>query len=527
MELESKENANYLIAIYIAAPIATVVLLLACVYVYCYRRSRLNWYEKYLLEEHQRQSAAGTTENAGSSNKRGITGVTRNKNYRRRNCFGNLKPLKPIVEVIKSLKKLTTRLKSSSENGSRDCENKTEWIVCSRKRMGSSPSSPVHDPAEEKFWVPPAVLDRKRAQSLIPTTTQTESEEDNSSGTTTPASIGGLREFTYTFQSTPLISSDGLPSPIPPGNRQRRASMQDAIDFRKIDSKLYDRRLLQRQQSVASIEEDPLGSINFSVEFNSETSLLTVYLVEAENLVSRDFSGTSDPYCKVCVLPDRRNQLKSKIHRKTTNPVFDEEFIFEIDPDMLQTMTLELLIFDYDQFSRHDCIGQVKLPFENVDFSQRQTFWKPIAKREQKGITSNGDLIFSLGYLSSAERLTVVVMKARNLRHTEEGKITMDPYVKVLLSFGNGKKSKKKKTSTKHNVLTPVWNEALTFNLPKDYLNSVSLEFHVCHDNKMGNDEILGRTRISKESTGDERLHWDEMVNCRSAVARWHTLSIL
>lgn len=37
----------------------------------------------------------------------------------------------------------------------------------------------------------------------------------------------------------------------------------------------------------------------------------------------------------------------------------------------------------------------------------------------------NGDVIFSLGYLSSAERLTVVVMKARNLRHTDEGRITM------------------------------------------------------------------------------------------------------
>lgn len=103
--------------------------------------------------------------------------------------------------------------------------------------------------------------------------------------------------------------------------------------------------------------------------------------------------------------------------------------------------------------------------------------------------------------------------------------IFADPYVKVLLTFGNGKKSKKKKTSTKHNVLTPVWNEALTFNLPKDCLQTASLDFLVCHDNKLGNDEILGRTRISADSTGDERLHWDEMINGRSAVARWHNLS--
>ena len=35
-----------------------------------------------------------------------------------------------------------------------------------------------------------------------------------------------------------------------------------------------------------------------------------------------------------------------------------------------------------------------------------------------------GDLMFSLAYLSSAERLTVVVMKARNLRCIEENKNT-------------------------------------------------------------------------------------------------------
>lgn len=101
----------------------------------------------------------------------------------------------------------------------------------------------------------------------------------------------------------------------------------------------------------------------------------------------------------------------------------------------------------------------------------------------------------------------------------------LDPYVKVVLA--TGKKVKKKKTSTKHNVTTPVWNEALTFNLPRDFLQSVTLEFQVCHDNKMGNDEILGRIIVSRDSTGDERIHWDELVNCRSAVARWHSLSTL
>ena len=42
--------------------------------------------------------------------------------------------------------------------------------------MGSTPSSPNRD-VSEKFWVPPAVLERKRAQSLVPTLTNRDSDD--------------------------------------------------------------------------------------------------------------------------------------------------------------------------------------------------------------------------------------------------------------------------------------------------------------------------------------------------------------
>ena len=47
--------------------------------------------------------------------------------------------------------------------------------------------------------------------------------------------------------------------------------------------------------------------------------------------------------------------------------------------------------------------------------------------------SEQGDIIFSLGYLSSAERLTVVIMKARNLRHNEEGRITMGKHCRSII----------------------------------------------------------------------------------------------
>ena len=52
-------------------------------------------------------------------------------------------------------------------------------------------------------------------------------------------------------------------------------------------------------------------------------------LIRAEGLPAKDFSGTSDPYVKIMLLPDRKHQLVSNIKRKSLNPRWNEIFAFE------------------------------------------------------------------------------------------------------------------------------------------------------------------------------------------------------
>lgn len=40
--------------------------------------------------------------------------------------------------------------------------------------------------------------------------------------------------------------------------------------------------------------------------------------------------GTSDPYVKVYLLPDKKKKFETKVHRKTLNPVFSETFTFKV-----------------------------------------------------------------------------------------------------------------------------------------------------------------------------------------------------
>ena len=44
---------------------------------------------------------------------------------------------------------------------------------------------------------------------------------------------------------------------------------------------------------------------------------------------AKDLSGTSDPYVRVTLLPDKKHRLETKIKRRTLNPRWNETFYFE------------------------------------------------------------------------------------------------------------------------------------------------------------------------------------------------------
>lgn len=54
----------------------------------------------------------------------------------------------------------------------------------------------------------------------------------------------------------------------------------------------------------------------------------------------------------------------------------------------------------------------------------------------------------------------------------------LDPYVKVSLMC-DGRRLKKRKTTTKKNTLNPVYNEAIIFDIPPENVEQVSLSIAV------------------------------------------------
>lgn len=58
---------------------------------------------------------------------------------------------------------------------------------------------------------------------------------------------------------------------------------------------------------------------------------LLVGILQAEGLAALDLGGSSDPYVRVYLLPDKRRRFETRVHRQTLNPHFAETFAFKVN----------------------------------------------------------------------------------------------------------------------------------------------------------------------------------------------------
>lgn len=269
--------------------------------------------------------------------------------------------------------------------------------------------------------------------------------------------------------------------------------------------------------------EQKLGKLQYKLEYDFNSNALTVTVIQAEELPALDMGGTSDPYVKVYLLPDKKKKFETKVHRKTLNPVFNESFTFKSLPYAeAMNKTLVFAIFDFDRFSKHDQIGEVKVPLCQIDLAQTIEEWRELQSVEGEG-GQLGDICFSLRYVPTAGKLTVVILEAKNLKKMDVGGLS-DPYVKIAL-MQNGKRLKKKKTSIKKCTLNPYYNESFSFEVPFEQMQKVNLVVTVVDYDRIGTSEPIGKVVLGYNASGTELRHWSDMLaSPRRPIAQWHTL---
>lgn len=168
------------------------------------------------------------------------------------------------------------------------------------------------------------------------------------------------------------VSSVDYGNELPPAAEQ-------PTSIGRIKPELYKQKSVDGDEAKSEAAKS-CGKINFSLRYDYENETLIVRILKAFDLPAKDFCGSSDPYVKIYLLPDRKCKLQTRVHRKTLNPTFDENFHFPVPYEELADRKLHLSVFDFDRFSRHDMIGEVILDnlFEASDLSRETSIWKDI-----------------------------------------------------------------------------------------------------------------------------------------------------
>lgn len=105
---------------------------------------------------------------------------------------------------------------------------------------------------------------------------------------------------------------------------------------------------------------------------------LHVLVKEARNLTATRSNGTSDPFCKSYLLPDRTKGSKQKtpVVKKSCNPKWNHTFVYpDVSLDELKDRCLELTVWDYDKITSNDFLGGVRLGLGTGKLYGRDVDW--------------------------------------------------------------------------------------------------------------------------------------------------------
>ena len=213
---------------------------------------------------------------------------------------------------------------------------------------------------------------------------------------------GSMKKSTP-VRSSKIMKSKGTSPITPPDGESKLLSKmpspgftQTGVDPSAIKSEVYvenekDGATPEKEEVMRSeaVDERPtkLGFVTFSVDYDPNKTALLVTIANATDLPPRDPTlGGCDPYIKLQLLPEKKHKCKTRVLRKTLNPVYDETFtFFGINANQLQGITLHFVVLSFDRFSRDEIIGEIIHPLSGSDVGQKEvTFTREISARHLK-----------------------------------------------------------------------------------------------------------------------------------------------
>ncbi|NXR12553.1 SYT13 protein, partial [Semnornis frantzii] len=279
-----------------------------------------------------------------------------------------------------------------------------------------------------------------------------------------------------------------------------------------------------KPERAASCNQAP--ELHYSLAYDQQKAELRVALLEGKG----QRFGDHEAGCHCYILGSLMSksgiaEAQTELKKKVLHTLWEEVLRFPLTEEEMSEGTLTLTLRNCDKFSRHSIVGELKLSLADMKESFGTAQWERLKIPEKEPSTGHGEVLLSISYLPAANRLLVVIIKAKNL-HSKQLKDLLgnDVSVKVTLRHQSLKLKKKQTKRAKHKI-NPVWNEMIMFEVPHELLRASSVELEMLSQDGAGQSHMLGKCSLGLHVTGTERSHWEEMLrNPRRQIAMWHQL---
>ncbi|CAH3143387.1 unnamed protein product [Porites evermanni] len=168
-----------------------------------------------------------------------------------------------------------------------------------------------------------------------------------------------------------FFHADGAGLPVERLQLGLYRTLVETLSTRKLSTIELIQHYLAEKCKEQEKAEEKYGAVTFKVFFDFNNQKLQVEVLNAKNLPPLDTNGLCDPYVTLRLLPEDffGNEVKkTETIKNNLFPLFDEQFDFDVEPELLKETgaCLHLTVMDYDVFSNDDIAGHAYFNLNNI-----------------------------------------------------------------------------------------------------------------------------------------------------------------
>ncbi|XP_061078525.1 synaptotagmin-2 [Conger conger] len=219
-----------------------------------------------------------------------------------------------------------------------------------------------------------------------------------------------------------------------------------------------------------------------------------------------------------CVL----SEWQSPTVTDSTNPASGDEFSCPLPEKEIPHTTVRLEVRDVNKHSRQGILGEVRADLGGMNLGDPLEIQQDLQLLRKDPV---GEVLLSLKYLPTSQRLEVGLLKIRTLSQSPSKHKSLYARTSVVC---NRRNLRHQKTTMKTRWEVTVFDEVMTFALPDPQVTECSIVVSVYEvaEGKRSPKRLIGQVNLRKGRKAEDE-HWSLMMrSLRQPIAKWHLLLI-